>query len=664
MNLNFSRISTKLAIISAIGIGFMLVTALTTWLVGNSVDQAVSLSRIQQDISRNMVSMKASMRGMQIGVRDFRLATTPAEQAEAAQYIENRYESAIGFIDAAVADMTAQENIARAGKIKALLASYDQEAKNLASKLASGNDAKDSETVKTLSATAEEMSGLVDQAVDAANKRAIDATEYRREMQSLSSIVTNVMRAVMVLLLIGSGIFGKRAIANPIREITESMNSLAAGNLDKDIPFTGRPGEIGEMANAVEIFRKNGIKVREMNAQEAALQAQNADLQSSIASVVSKAVAGDFTARITKRYENPDLAGFAASVNELVGSVENGVDETVRVVASLAAGDLTQSMNGQFHGAFKNLQDNVNATMTSLRTIMSEIRSAIDMINSGAGELRGASDDLSKRTEQQAASLEETAAALEQITSAVKNSSERSLEASGMVQEARRNTEESNKVVESAVEAMGRIEKASSEIGQIINVIDEIAFQTNLLALNAGVEAARAGEAGKGFAVVAQEVRELAQRSATAAKDIKTLINRSGDEVRSGVDLVSRTGEALRQIEGRVIKINEHVNSIATAAREQSTGLSEVNVAVNQMDQTTQQNAAMVEESTAATNRLAEEAKNLSVLVARFKTTESVSGPRHVAPAAQPVASPARGLGRKLATAYGSAAAAADWQEF
>ncbi|MGR6468411.1 methyl-accepting chemotaxis protein [Rhizobium sp. PAMB 3182] len=664
MKLDFSRISTKLAIISALGIGFMLVTALTTWIVGNSVDQAVSLSRIQQDISRNMVSMKASMRGMQIGVRDFRLATTPAEQAEAAQYIEKRYAAAIDFIDAAVADMTVQENIDRVGKIKALLDSYDQEAKNLASKLASSNGAKDSETVKSLSVTAEEMSTLVDQAVDAANKRASDATEYRREMQSLSSIVTNVMTAVMILLLIGSGIFGKRAIANPIRDITESMNSLAAGDLDKDIPFTGRPGEIGEMANAVEVFRKNGIKVRDMNAQEAALQAQNADLQASIASVVSRAVAGDFNARITKTYENPDLAGFAASVNELVGSVERGVDETVRVVAALAAGDLTQSMNGQFQGAFKNLQDNVNTTMTSLRTIMTEIRSAIDMINSGAGELRGASDDLSKRTEQQAASLEETAAALEQITSAVKNSSERSVEASRMVQEARRDTEESNEVVESAVEAMGRIEKASSEIGQIINVIDEIAFQTNLLALNAGVEAARAGEAGKGFAVVAQEVRELAQRSATAAKDIKTLINRSGNEVRSGVDLVSRTGEALRQIEGRVIRINEHVNSIATAAREQATGLSEVNVAVNQMDQTTQQNAAMVEESTAATNRLAEEAKNLSVLVARFKTSENARGPRHAAPAEQPVTSPARSLGRKLANAYGSAAVAADWQEF
>jgi methyl-accepting chemotaxis protein len=236
-----------------------------------------------------------------------------------------------------------------------------------------------------------------------------------------------------------------------------------------------------------------------------------------------------------------------------------------------------------------------------------------------------------------------------------------------MVDEARKSTEQSSAVVKDAVSAMGRIEEASGEIGQIINVIDEIAFQTNLLALNAGVEAARAGDAGKGFAVVAQEVRELAQRSANAAKDIKALISRSGAEVHSGVKLVTATGEALGLIQGHVVKINEHVHSIATAAREQSTGLSEVSTAVNQMDQVTQQNAAMVEESTAATNRLADEAANLARLIARFQI-EAGTAPRVAAPDSRPVASPARTLTRKLAGAFGgraaTAAAAADWEEF
>jgi methyl-accepting chemotaxis protein len=236
-----------------------------------------------------------------------------------------------------------------------------------------------------------------------------------------------------------------------------------------------------------------------------------------------------------------------------------------------------------------------------------------------------------------------------------------------MVDEARKSTEQSSAVVKDAVSAMGRIEQASGEIGQIINVIDEIAFQTNLLALNAGVEAARAGEAGKGFAVVAQEVRELAQRSANAAKDIKALISRSGEEVHSGVKLVTATGQALTLIEGHVIKVNEHVHSIATAAHEQSTGLTEVSTAVNQMDQVTQQNAAMVEESTAATNRLADEAANLARLIARFRL-EAGAAPRVAGHENKPTASPARALGGRLAKAFGgrsaTAAAAADWEEF
>jgi methyl-accepting chemotaxis protein len=237
-----------------------------------------------------------------------------------------------------------------------------------------------------------------------------------------------------------------------------------------------------------------------------------------------------------------------------------------------------------------------------------------------------------------------------------------------MVDEARRSTEQSSAIVKNAVSAMGRVEQAPGEIGQIINVIDEIAFQTNLLALNAGVEAARDGDGGKGFAVVAQEVRELAQRSANAAKDIKAMINRSGEEVKSGVRLVTATGEALEFIQSQLVKINEHVHSIATAAKEQSTGLGEVGTAVNQMDQTTQQNAAMVDESTAATNRLADEATNLARLIARFKLSDAKAAiPRAVGHANRPVTSPARALGQRFAGALHSTAVATavkEWDEF
>ncbi|AWI60491.1 HAMP domain-containing methyl-accepting chemotaxis protein [Sinorhizobium fredii] len=479
-------------------------------------------------------------------------------------------------------------------------------------------------------------------------------------------LTTFVLLGVACLSGLAAMAFAIVGISRPINRTTEVMRTLSDGDLSVEIPFTDRTNEIGEMARAVEVFKRNGIKVRELNAQEAALQAKSADLQVSIGEVVSAAVAGDFTRRITKTYDNVDLDRFAASVNELIASVDRGIAETRRVVAALADGDLSETMRGEFQGAFGELQDNVNQTMANLRSVLGEVRSAIDTINGGAGEMRIASGDLSKRTEQQAASLEETSSALEEITAAVKSSTERALEASHMVDEARRSTEQSSAVVKDAVSAMGRIEEASGEIGQIINVIDEIAFQTNLLALNAGVEAARAGEAGKGFAVVAQEVRELAQRSANAAKDIKALISRSGEEVGAGVKLVTATGAALTLIEGHVVKVNEHVHSIATAAREQSTGLSEVSTAVNQMDQVTQQNAAMVEESTAATNRLADEAANLARLIARFRL-EAGAAPRLAGHASTPAASPARALGGRLAKAFGGAAAtatAANWQEF
>ncbi|MBB4483078.1 methyl-accepting chemotaxis protein [Rhizobium etli] len=509
---------------------------------------------------------------------------------------------------------------------------------------------------------------LLDQDV-AVNKRGgVAAVGNTMGAVSSTVLVTILAMALATTTGIIALLYCIRKITDPISRLTTTMGVLADGNLDTEVPFAMRADEIGKMSRAVEVFKQNSIKARDLNAQEAALQAKSADLQSSIAEVVSAAVAGDFTHRITKKYGDAALDRFAGSVNELVTSVDRGIAETRRVISALADGDLTENMCGEFQGAFGELKSNVNATMAALRSVLGEVRSAVDTINGGAGEMRIASGDLSKRTEQQAAALEETSSALEEITVAVKSSTERATEASHMVDEARRSTEQSSAVVKDAVAAMGRIEQASDEIGQIINVIDEIAFQTNLLALNAGVEAARAGDAGKGFAVVAQEVRELAQRSATAAKDIKALINRSGDEVKTGVRLVTATGNALGLIRGHVIKVNEHVHTISTAAREQSTGLAEVSTAVNQMDQTTQQNAAMVEESTAATNRLADEASNLARLIARFRLDGSTVVRRVAHQNGKPAASPARALSQKLAGAFGgrttAAVATKEWEEF
>ncbi len=446
---------------------------------------------------------------------------------------------------------------------------------------------------------------------------------------STTAILISAASAV-IFIIIGAAIslmVATRGIVSPIRSLTQAMTRLANGELDNLKIDAARKDEIGEMARAVEVFRTNALAMDELKAQEAALHRNSSDLQSSISAVVASAVAGDFSGRISRDYQNEDLNRFASGVNELVESVDAATTEVRRVIAALADADLTQSMNGQFQGAFAELQTNVNQTMVRLRGTMNNVRGAAGTINNNSAELSSAANDLSKRTEQQAAALEETAAALDEITATVRAASSRATEARDMVHATKQSATKSGDIVRSAVTAMGRIEDSSSKISQIIGVIDEIAFQTNLLALNAGVEAARAGEAGRGFAVVAQEVRELAQRSANAAKEIKTLISASAAEVEGGVSLVRSTGDALLEIEGLVNKVNEHVESIATAAREQATALAEINSSVNHMDQMTQKNAAMVEETTAASETLAEESRQLQQILSSFKLGGAEAAP-------------------------------------
>ncbi|MGQ8634143.1 methyl-accepting chemotaxis protein, partial [Agrobacterium sp. DKPNP3] len=345
---------------------------------------------------------------------------------------------------------------------------------------------------------------------------------------------------------------------------------------------------------------------------------------------------------------------------DVTGRVEN-VEKLAQCLTDLAEGDLAQSIDKPFIPSLDRLRTDFNAASEKLKRAMTLVSENAGAISSGSNEIRSAADDLARRTEQQAASIEETAAALEEITTAVNDSSRRADAAGKIVARARDHAEHSGQVVRDAISAMDQIEKSSREISNIIGVIDEIAFQTNLLALNAGVEAARAGEAGKGFAVVAQEVRELAQRSATAAKEIKSLINASGAQVENGVSLVTKAGSALQEIAEQVRDINGNVVAIVDAAREQSTALVEINQAVNTVDQGTQQNAAMVEEQTAASHSLAREAAALFELLGQFKfedAARSVSSSRSVHHQASPVA-PRRAVSRPLAT-RGSAALAAN----
>jgi methyl-accepting chemotaxis protein len=503
-------------------------------------------------------------------------------------------------------------------------------------------------------------------AIEAANLRAADTAEANSTLADIA----NWGGLALFLILAGAiAILSRTLIARPLADTTNSLTQLAGGDLDVAPIERNAIREIAEMGRALDIFRgvlQNRAELAKVADAAAATNTTRVErtgaLNTDLGKVVGAAIMGDFTKRVRSDFGDPELNSLAQSVNNLVETVDRGVSETGTVLASLAKADLTHRMNGQFAGALAKLKDDTNAVGDKLTDVVTQLRGTSRTLKTATGEILAGANDLSERTTKQAATIEETSATMEQLASTVAQNANRAQEASVNAQSVTDTAEAGGKVMMAATEAMERITASSGKISNIIGLIDDIAFQTNLLALNASVEAARAGDAGKGFAVVAVEVRRLAQSAASASSEVKALIEQSGTEVAGGSKLVAEAAAKLTAMLEGARKNYELLQGIARESREQASSIDEVNVAVRTLDEMTQHNAALVEETNAAIEQTEAQAAELDRIVDIFTIADTTkkAAPRDTAPAKERVKSAAKSY---LAT-DGNAAIDKDWAEF
>ncbi len=704
-----------------------------------------------------MIDAKASIRGMQIGVRDIRLSNAAEGLQSSMKYLGDRQASATKFIEPHIAKAELPENRERLQKLRSLVDQYAAGAKEIAAVKTETFALDRQRTEATAAATDARIQALNQQAAtiarektlpiaaemeDLANKVGAIAKDLAAKEKALAEeamhnaeMTSLTLGAIVVLVLIGSAVFGAMAIARPLRKIAEVLGHLTQDRI-VEVPYITRGDEIGDIAKATDVFKDSiAEKVTNMRVKTALdiitsnvmmadenynisymndtmkammrtaeselrkalpqfdsskLIGANIDIfhknpahqrrmleglsstfqtdiaignqkfhliatpvidkhskrigtvvewrnetvekaiEEEVANMVAAAAAGDFSMRIPVDGKTGFMLTLTNSMNSLCGTISTVLTDLVGMLSAMSGGDLTKRIDADYQGTFGQLKDDANGMADKLTEIVSQIKGGAGEVANAAAEISAGTTDLSQRTEEQAASLEETSASMEEISATVKKNAENAQQANQSAAGTREVASRGGDVVAQAVDAMSRIEESSRKIADIISVIDEIARQTNLLALNAAVEAARAGDAGRGFAVVASEVRSLAQRSSQAAKDIKDLIGSSTMQVKDGVDLVNRAGEQLKEIVESIKGVATIVSEIANASIEQATGIEQVNKALAQMDEVTQQNSALVEENAASAKTLEQQAAGMNERVGFFRFNDG-GGQRSIA---------------------------------
>jgi methyl-accepting chemotaxis protein len=601
------KISTKVALPAVIlATVALVICAMGAWVSHQAAAETRSLVRVRAPVELDMAHFNRRITAM--GYAAYRTIAHDGASAQAraaSSELDTSYTKAASALDDMVAlDLASAE---QAGDYRHRLDKIYSGARRGAD--LGLNNAKDAGRAAV--SDIDDDLGQLREDVSAASER--HNRQTGQMVQQSQSSATRNMVLIVALGLVASAAalgfalwIGRSKISRPLTALSQTMAVLAKGSIEVGIVGAERQDEIGTMARSVQVFKDNALALR---AAEAAHQRASAETEA-------------------ERRRHQQAAEAATRAQTFV------MEQIAAGLTRLANGDLTYRLDALFPPAYRQLQADFNDAISQVEAAMVTIIQTAKTLGSGSDDIARTADDLSRRSEQQAAGLEETAAALEEITATVQRASAGAVKAARVVGSTRADAERSSLVVHAAIDAMKQIESSSRSISQIIGVIDEIAFQTNLLALNAGVEAARAGDAGRGFAVVAQEVRALAQRSADAAKEIKTLISSSTEQVGQGVSMVGQTGEALLAIVDKVGEIHGLVGEIAASGAEQAVGLNQVNVAVTQMDQTVQQNAAMVERSTAASHALKDQAGALMMMIGRYKVARADAAPIRVKRAA------------------------------